>query len=706
MLEEAKATRERVLADLIRRRGLLQAQVDELRNGRDHLLDAYRTVKRTFLEATESLSQVEARAAAGRPIPSVDPEDVDAIIAAERAALVGTDPEHPAALAEVETLFARIRAGHGEAGTATIDAADGADGEHVSAPEVPGPADATSPTAGATPAPDAGPDPDDATQVVDEPVDVVIDLRADALPADVLPPAQSSAIEAWRAGRARTIDPLMSPLLKRAKRAAQDDQNALLDAVRRHKGRPNASQVLASDDAVRAAWEVVLRETIDAAYGAGRVAAGSEASPASDDAANDAVAVVVGPLRARLAVAIDSGEEGDTGGLVERIGARYREWKNQSLEAGLRDALAGAWTRGVFDATPDGEMLHWIPLVEGRCSDCDDNALEPTVKGVEFPTGQMRPPAHPGCRCLLAPATILAGAIASLVRDDFAIAHDDPVDTVRKKLSDRLIAIGVNEAERAHLTACFAFVQHSFLQRYACTSAPFRDWLGARQRNQEMAMSSRIKSRKEYTLLGTRVMGVDVPKIVRGQPLYGIDQKVPGMLYATYTKAPATGGKVAKANLDDIKKMPGVKDAFVVQGNGRVSELMPGVAIVANSTWAAIKAKRALKVEWDESEASKDSWTAMNKQAHEIAKKTPAMALKEIYARLKRQSLSGTSRLMPIGKYWPTRLLNRVNNRRRTRRSNATMNIATCASLRCSSACLNRRLTIGSCPALSAASSR
>ncbi len=138
-----------------------------------------------------------------------------------------------------------------------------------------------------------------------------------------------------------------------------------------------------------------------------------------------------------------------------------------------------------------------------------------------------------------------------------------------------------------------------------------------------------IKSRKEYTLLGTRVMGVDVPKIIRGQPLYGIDQKVPGMLYATYTKAPATGGTVAKANLDEIKKMPGVKDAFVVEGNGRVAELMPGVAIVANSTWAAIKAKRALKVEWDESEASKDSWKAMNKLAREIAKKAPAMALKE-----------------------------------------------------------------------------
>ena len=72
MLDEAKSTRERVLADLFRRRGLLQAQVDELRSGRDHLLAAYRTVKRTFLEATGALAQVEARAAERATHPTDD----------------------------------------------------------------------------------------------------------------------------------------------------------------------------------------------------------------------------------------------------------------------------------------------------------------------------------------------------------------------------------------------------------------------------------------------------------------------------------------------------------------------------------------------------------------------------------------------------------------------------------------------------------
>jgi hypothetical protein len=126
--------------------------------------------------------------------------------------------------------------------------------------------------------------------------------------------------------------------------------------------------------------------------------------PADPALAREAAETIVLPLRERISSAIDAGAEGDTSGLVERIGARFREWKNQSLEELLVDELSGAWSRGVYDASPDGAVFRWIPLVEGRCADCDDNGLEPTTKGSSFPTGQLHPPAHPGCRCLLAPA--------------------------------------------------------------------------------------------------------------------------------------------------------------------------------------------------------------------------------------------------------------------------------------------------------------
>ncbi len=125
-----------------------------------------------------------------------------------------------------------------------------------------------------------------------------------------------------------------------------------------------------------------------------------------------------------------------------------------------------------------------------------------------------------------------------------------------------------------------------------------------------------LKSRADYTLLGRRISGVDNRSLVTGQPLFGIDQVQPGMRYAVYQKCPATGGSVVSANLDAVKKLPGVLDAFVLKGNGNVGELMPGVAIVARSTWAALQAKQQLQVQWDETGAAKDSWDATIAQAN------------------------------------------------------------------------------------------
>jgi isoquinoline 1-oxidoreductase beta subunit len=140
------------------------------------------------------------------------------------------------------------------------------------------------------------------------------------------------------------------------------------------------------------------------------------------------------------------------------------------------------------------------------------------------------------------------------------------------------------------------------------------------------ANSVTLKKRSDYKLLGTRVSGVDNPKIVTGQPLFGIDQKLPGMFYASYTKAPAIGARAVSANLDAIKKMPGVKDAFIVGHQGdpiafgpNAPATLSGVAILANSTWNAFQAKKALEVKWDESQASNDSWTANVADAKKLA---------------------------------------------------------------------------------------
>ncbi len=133
-----------------------------------------------------------------------------------------------------------------------------------------------------------------------------------------------------------------------------------------------------------------------------------------------------------------------------------------------------------------------------------------------------------------------------------------------------------------------------------------------------------LKDPKDFKLIGTRKPGVDNQKIVTGAPLYGIDVRLPGMLYATYTKCPVFEGKVVSANLDEVKKRPGVRDAFVLDG---VPGLTSGVAIVADSTWNAFSAADALKVQWNEGAVASQNSADMAKQAEQLAKATPPAPL-------------------------------------------------------------------------------
>ena len=134
------------------------------------------------------------------------------------------------------------------------------------------------------------------------------------------------------------------------------------------------------------------------------------------------------------------------------------------------------------------------------------------------------------------------------------------------------------------------------------------------------AAAVKLKDPKDFKLLGTRISGVDNPKIVSGQPLFGIDVKLPGMLYAAYEKCPVFAGKAVSANLDTIKSLPGVKDAFIIEGGTNLTGLLSGVAIVADSTWAAFSARKQLKVVWDEGKFANDSWDEFSNKAVELSK--------------------------------------------------------------------------------------
>ena len=130
-------------------------------------------------------------------------------------------------------------------------------------------------------------------------------------------------------------------------------------------------------------------------------------------------------------------------------------------------------------------------------------------------------------------------------------------------------------------------------------SAGYGQFAAAAARMTPPALASVVlKDPKAYRFIGKPMPGVDNHKIVTGQPLFGSDVKLPGMLHGVYQRCPVIGGKAISANLDAIKALPGIRHAFIIPdsvGGGSMS----GVAIVADSWWYAENARKQLKVVWD-----------------------------------------------------------------------------------------------------------
>ncbi|MDB5460217.1 MAG: iorB, partial [Caulobacteraceae bacterium] len=142
-----------------------------------------------------------------------------------------------------------------------------------------------------------------------------------------------------------------------------------------------------------------------------------------------------------------------------------------------------------------------------------------------------------------------------------------------------------------------------------------------------------LKDPKDFKIVGNSVRGFDSPKIVRGEPIFGIDVTRPGMLYATFTQCPVHGGKVKSAKLDAVLAHPGVKKAFVVDGGGDLhfiaQGLASGVAIVADSWWRAKTARDKLQVEWDEGPYADQSSARFQAMADELGPKPGATTIRK-----------------------------------------------------------------------------
>jgi isoquinoline 1-oxidoreductase beta subunit len=144
-----------------------------------------------------------------------------------------------------------------------------------------------------------------------------------------------------------------------------------------------------------------------------------------------------------------------------------------------------------------------------------------------------------------------------------------------------------------------------------------------------------FKQPESYEIIGKWTPGVDVPNITVGKPIFGIDFTAPGLVYAAYQKCPVFGGKVVSANIDEIKKLPGVKDAFVAEGTVTVKPLTDpepglesGVAIIGETWWAAESARKKLVVKWDEGPAAQQNTAEFAQRAEQMSKEKPQRTLR------------------------------------------------------------------------------
>jgi isoquinoline 1-oxidoreductase beta subunit len=139
-----------------------------------------------------------------------------------------------------------------------------------------------------------------------------------------------------------------------------------------------------------------------------------------------------------------------------------------------------------------------------------------------------------------------------------------------------------------------------------------------------------LKKPAEFRLIGQPVRVADGRDIVTGRAVYGIDSRLPNALVAMVERCPYFDGSIARFDATAARRVPGVRDIVVIPGP-EVGQplnraLAAGIAVVADDTWSARKARAALKIEWRPGPHASDSTDALAQRAREIARRAGTVA--------------------------------------------------------------------------------
>ena len=123
-----------------------------------------------------------------------------------------------------------------------------------------------------------------------------------------------------------------------------------------------------------------------------------------------------------------------------------------------------------------------------------------------------------------------------------------------------------------------------------------------------------LKNSSDFTVVGHDTHRFEGKAKANGSAKFGIDSRVPGMQYAVIARCPVFGGKVKSFDAAKTKQVPGVRDVLTIEAVGKGAFTAGGVVVLADNSWAAIKGREALKIEWDEGPTASESSETLRQQ--------------------------------------------------------------------------------------------